>query len=505
MSNAFFDQNSQFFRPLVSKYRGQMAECLMAFYERLYGAEADYGQAVERAQVIETFQEALIRSPVLADAVGHGADDPAEAGRFRDTREQAGWMLNQLLDAGWLDRQVDDATLEITLSFTRTGRRFAEAFIDDRRRAWSSHRSRHRNTRNVRNALQSFLAHGEVYDLLDAWDYSERVLGDFTDVIEELNERRRALVREMQGAFDVDRASAEFFEFMEQRFQPDIAIRLSADSVEKYREQISQVIGRIRRQPSAFKAESEQRLRELMPDQVQPGQSLLWQFLDGIDQRVRNAADVMLPALRRSLQHFTKRADIIIRQMNYLSSRRHADVSEIARRLSALPAAEQSARLAHAAEAMAGLNLALPDPGQFRLHERRSAQVSDYRLHESPADDQQAMRSLYIDQAEAQAFYISQQRIQTFIQRRLAERDSLSSADMPIESAEDFMAVAHVISAGQLPEWTLEPTGRIVNDRYFSQRDEFVLTRRQNAVSRPDTTSHSQNDALNSQPMDSNA
>lgn len=482
----FFDQHQQFFRPLVSKYRAQVVECLTALYERLYGVEADYGQAVERNQVIETFQEALVRAPLMQEEAAQ--DDAPDQGRFRDTREQAGWLLNQLLDAGWMDRQVDDATLEITLSFTRTGRRFAEAFVDDRRRAYSSHRSRHRNTRNVRNALQSFQAHGEVYDLLDAWDYSERVLGDFTDVIEELNERRRALVKEMQGAFDVDRASAEFFEFMEQRFQPDIAIRLSADSVEKYREQISQVIRRIRRQPKAFKADAEQRLRELLPDQVQPGQSLLWQFLDGIEQRVKNAADVMLPALRRSLQHFTKRADIIIRQMNYLSSRKHADVAAVARRLAQLPEDEQSARLDRASEAMAGLSLALPDPDQLRLNERRAAQVTDYRLDAGAQDDEDAMRAVYISQAEAQAFYISQQKIQQFIQQRLAHHDSLSSADMPIENAEDFMAVAHVISAGLLDDWTIEPTGRQVSDDYFSARDEFVLTRQPSVNAAPTPT-----------------
>lgn len=475
----FFDHHSQFFRPLVSKYRAQVVECLTALYQRLYGAEADYGQAVTRQQVIETFQEALVRAPELTDSPHE--DDPeaeTERSRFRDTREQAGWLLNQMLDAGWLDRQVDDATLEVTLSFTRTGRRFTEAFVDDERKAGSTHRSRHRNTRNVRNALGSFLNHGEVYDLLDAWDYSERILADFTDVIEELNERRRALVREMEGAFNVDRASAEFFDFMEQRFQPDIAIRLSADSVEKYREQISDVIGRIRRQPKAFKGEAEQRLRELLPDQVEPGQSLLWSFLDGIDRRMRNAAEVMLPALRRSLQHFTKRADIIIRQMNYLSSRKHADVAAVARRLSGHSQAEQSRRLELAAAAMAGLSMGLPDPEQIRVHERRVAEVTDYSLMDDFADDMESRKAVHIDQAEAQAFYISQQKLQQYIADRLADHQELSSAELPIETAEDFMAVAHLISAGQLEEWTVEPTGRVLSDTYFSQRDEFVLSRR---------------------------
>ena len=57
-------------------------------------------------------------------------------------------------------------------------------------------RTRHRNTRNTRNSLKSFLDRGEVYDLLDAYEYSERIVSAFSDVIAELDERRRRLVRE---------------------------------------------------------------------------------------------------------------------------------------------------------------------------------------------------------------------------------------------------------------------------------------------------------------------
>lgn len=472
----FEDKQSQFFRPLVSKYRAQAAECLMALYQRSYGAEADYGQAVERSQVVETFQEALVRTPLLADQTTPEPEFDDNETRFRDAREHANWLVNQLLDAGWLARMVDDATLQSTLGFTRAGRRFTEAFIDDKRR--NQQRSRHRNTRNTRNALQSFLAHGEVYDLLDAYDYSERIISDFTDVIEELNERRRALVREMQNEFDVQRATAEFFEFMEQRFQPDIAIRLSADSVEKYREQISAVIQRIRRKPKAFKVEAEQRLRELMPDWVQPGRSVLWAVLDGIERRLKNAADIMLPALRRSLQHFTKRADIIIRQMNYLATQKHADVAAALSRLTNLPNAEQGRRLAAAGAVLARCQVGLMDPEHIRLPERARSAAINHQLTTEPEGDKSARQAVYVQQALDQAFYISQQKLQHYIAERLAQQEQLSSADLPIDSAEDFMAVAHLISAGQLADWVVEPTGRRLQDDYFYQRDEFVLSRR---------------------------
>ena len=40
---------------------------------------------------------------------------------------------------------------------------------------------------------------------------------------------------------------------MEKRFQPDLSVRLTADSVEKHRDRIASVLGKIRRKDKAFK------------------------------------------------------------------------------------------------------------------------------------------------------------------------------------------------------------------------------------------------------------
>ncbi|MFT5163945.1 MAG: hypothetical protein ACI9FJ_002542, partial [Alteromonadaceae bacterium] len=119
----FFDQErGQFFRPLTSKYRAQVLECLKELYQRLYSSSsADYGQALQRDTVIEIFQEALVRAPILADGDDTDdtnnldrAKDQAKESRFRNSREQAGWVLNQLIEFGWMEKQVDEATLQST-------------------------------------------------------------------------------------------------------------------------------------------------------------------------------------------------------------------------------------------------------------------------------------------------------------------------------------------------------------------------------------------------------
>jgi len=61
----FSEQRQQFFKPLTSKYREQVVECLRLLYERLYSANADYGESLRRNQLIEIFEEALARAPVL--------------------------------------------------------------------------------------------------------------------------------------------------------------------------------------------------------------------------------------------------------------------------------------------------------------------------------------------------------------------------------------------------------------------------------------------------------
>lgn len=435
----FADARTQFFRPLTSKYRAQIAECLRVLYERLYSAQADYGQSLRRDQMLDVFAEALARAPVLE------GDDDGET-RFRNHREQAVWVLNTLLEHGWLEKQVDPATLESTFPFTRTGRLFTQPLVEaDANRV----RTRHRNTRNTLNALEAFLQRGEVHDLLDAYEYSERIIADFADIIGELEERKRALVREVESQQLVQQATQAFFEFMENRFQPDVAVRLSADSVEKHRDAITAVIQRIRRQRKEFKAEAEVRLREVVPELVQPGRSVLWQILDTIETRMRRAAETMLPALRRALQGFTKRADIIMRQLSYLSTQRNSDVLRICQDLSRLPAAESERLLAQAGEVLAGVQLELVDPAQVRLTTRRRMEEVQTLVDEDTGMlSDESRREAFVQMALDQAFVVSDVQLRRYMLETLAGGRRIRTDALPVRTASDLLAMAHAIELG---------------------------------------------------------
>lgn len=477
----FSDDRLHFFKPLTSKYREQIAQCLCLLYQRQYSASADYGQSLKRDQVIELFEEALARSKdtVFDDMPEGELDEP----RFKTHREHASAVLKALIEAGWIERQVDTATFQSTFPFSRMGRIFTQSLLD----ADSSQiRTRHRNTRNTLNALEAFAGRGEVYDLLDAFDYSERIITDFTDIITELEDCKRELVKEVESQQLVHQATDQFFDYMEKRFQPDVSVRLSADSVEKYRDDISRIIHSIRRKSKSFKAQAEQRLRSCAPQllgrECDEQQSYLWYVLDTIEQRMRNAADVMLPALRRALHGFTKRADIVIRQLSYLSTQNNDTLLDICKVLAELADNEYSACLDAAADPMATMQISLIDPQHIKCVERRRKTLVDTRVGEEREIDLGARKELMVQQLLDQAFVFNRQQLHDYINRAVQEKRKISTRELPIENAYDLLALAHVIEIGAVNNldsslsFNIEHIGekRKIN-KYYESSDEFTI------------------------------
>jgi len=476
----FSEPRRHFFKALTGKYREQVVQCLCLLYQRQYSSTADYGRALSREQLLEILVEALARPQleVFDDELAtQGADDVEP--RFKNHREQANWVLKQLLEGGWLERQVDAATLHSSFPFTRLGRVFAQALLESDTRQI---RTRHRNTRNTLNALEALLSRGEVYDLLDAYEYSERIITDFTDVIAELDERKRELIREVESQQLAQQAAEQFFEFMEKRFQPDIAVRLSADSVEKHREDISRAVARIRRKPKDFKQDIERSLRRTVPDLCADEQSYLWFILDTIEQRMRNAAEIMLPALRSALHSFTRRADIIIRQLSYMNSRHNNDLLALCGELAELNDEQYAARLDGAADSMASLNINLVDPQHIKLQERQSRLWVDNVLATEQVVDKEVQRELMIRQLLDQAFMVNNSHLKDYVLHSLRAGQRISTRALNIDNANDLLAMAHVIEVGALNNlsselvFRVEATGRLVTDNeYYAQYDEFTI------------------------------
>ena len=488
-STAFFRKNRardmffnkakhQFFKPLVGKYREHVCQCVCLLYVRQYGSNADYGHSLNRDQIIEIFEESLIQIGEVPTNSESDIDDDATEERFKSPREHANWVLKQLIEFGWIERQVDAGNLQSTFPFSRMGRVFSQALLESDSKQI---RTRHRNTRNTLNALDAFANRGEVYDLLDAFDYSERIVTDFTDVVAELEEKKRALVQEMESQQLVQRAADQFFDFMEKRFQPDIQVRLSADSVEKHRADIDKRIRSIRRKKKEFKADAERELRRLAPGLCEPHQSYLHYVLDMIERRMHSAANTMLPALRAALHGFTKRADIIIRQMSFLTTQRDSDLVEICRELADLDPITRQQRLSKAADSVAGFNLRLIDPQQIKLSERKHKTVVDNTVSQYAELDKDAQKELMIQAMLDQAFAFNNQGIRDFVLDTLKGGSKLNTRELVIRDATSLLAAAHAIEVAGINNlssdlhFKVTRLGHTSKNNYYSAFDEHSI------------------------------
>lgn len=473
VSESFFiDDRLHFFRPLTGKYREQVMSCLRALYARLYSSLADYSRVVHRDLVLEVFQETITRTPVLEPS----EDDVALP--VRGDREQANWMLNLLLEYGWLERHVDEVTLTSTYAFSRIGRSFTQPMHE---LEGGRFRTRHRNTRNTCNALRSFLDKHEASDLLDAYEYSERIVSDFSDVIAELEERKRELVRDVEAQQLVQRASEEFFDFMEKRFMPDLAVRFSEDSVVKYRDELDSLLRRARAQRRETKAAVERELRRLAPELIAGPQHSVYLFvLSQIESRLHSAADTMLPALRSSLHGFTRRADILLRQLSFSEASQHAllDAFDALRQQSS---DEQGAALDAAAEHMAVIEIGFIDPDSLRLYNTERKRVVERRLETEQRDDPQARRRLFVEQALERAFAVNNRQLYDYLVGALAGGHEVRTSGLPIRDARELLYCAHAIEAGAAGwggagyRFEVTETGRRISNDYYAGSDEFVI------------------------------
>ena len=236
-AHLFFDaERTRFFRPLNSARRELVAACLRTLYERLHGPSADYAHNLNR----EDLKDLLMPEVQAHQARLDSADQQDELGAVEtdDPAQVASLIIRILVQDGWLEQFPDRQGLVTAFRFTRPGKLFAEAF-------WSLNRpsrSRQRNMRSCRNALDAALSErGDAHDLVDAYEYAEKVIEDLTEGIDDLQERVRQLMVEASFHSQWD----SFVEFL-QRFQRDYSKQLTVDSSTLHRGAIKQKLEQLR-------------------------------------------------------------------------------------------------------------------------------------------------------------------------------------------------------------------------------------------------------------------
>ena len=94
--------------------------------------------------------------------------------------------------------------------------------------------------RGCRNALEAALKNVDAYDLVDAYDYAEKVISDLSEGVDYFQELVRRLMSEASRTpWD------EFIEFLD-RFEKDFKKQMTADNVERHRQAIREAVNKLR-------------------------------------------------------------------------------------------------------------------------------------------------------------------------------------------------------------------------------------------------------------------
>ena len=192
----FQGPREHFFRPLNWQDREACAAVLRQLHERVHGPDADYAEALTRELVLEIIQQVIAqpayRNGALPESIAASGIVQPQA-----ERDYALNLLRALKEHGWLEDYKDPINLQPTLKLTRAGKAFAEVFaeLDNTR-----HKTRQRNMRSARKALQAFLESRDEDELLDAYDFASRVVQDLQDDIEYFRLLMQTLIEDTRDA-----------------------------------------------------------------------------------------------------------------------------------------------------------------------------------------------------------------------------------------------------------------------------------------------------------------
>lgn len=435
----FAPPREQFFRPLTHDNRELCAAVLRALHERVHGANADYAEVLTRDVVLEIIARAL-GDPVLRAL----AFAPGQTVRPEEERAYAGELLRKLKEHGWLEDYRDPIDLKPTLKLSRAGKAFSETFanLDDSRA-----KTRQRNMRSARKALEAFIATRDADELLDAHEFASRVVQDLQDDIEYFRQLIQSLTRE---ALEQRVAWSEFNDFIEKRFAREYAVRLVADSAERHRSRIVEALDDVRASEGPVRAQVDAQLLQRAPwlEQETQGRSPLLWLADRTESMVEAACSLKLPMLRSEMNNYVRRFTSLLRQALSLDYGAESPLGRSMAWLKERPMADHTLLLDALSLRLATSEVRLPG-GVLRWTVRDREAV---RPEQTPlVVDESSRLNALLRRAEAEAFAFSDELVLRGLMPHL-EQGPITLAALPVATAEDAVRVLHAVGAARSAE-----------------------------------------------------
>jgi Family of unknown function (DUF5716) len=441
--NTFFEgERLRFFRPLNSTRRELVVACLRALYERLHGPAADYAHNLTR----DALRELLL--PVVRERLDHATPD-AEQDEFNapeanDPQQLTSLLIRTLLADGWLEQFADRHGLVTAFRFSRAGKLFSEAL-------WAldrPSRSRQRNMRGCRNALDAALSgRGDAHDIVDAYEYAEKVIEDLTDGIDYFQD----LVRHLMQTASVHTQWSEFVEFLD-RFQREYSKQLTADNATLNRQAIRQNLEKLRAVPDAKFKRMDEQLHDIAhwAAKEHTGPSVYDWLLSRIEDIVDAACESKQPGFLKAMETYLKRVNGLALQSMMLRSgqTRHSYLAAI-QKLSESSSDEQDRLLARIGEQLTSTEVRVLDPASFKLRtatQRRKAVTVTVR----PRASREERLAAAMARAESETFSIPNELVAEKLRSdlRIFQHPIRVSA-LPTGSARDVIRAMQAVEAAR--------------------------------------------------------
>lgn len=434
----FTNERYHFFKPLTGKLREVVANCLRELYDSTYGTESDRLSGLSRENLKGVFLPVVQQTPMLAAEVSDDSDSEVS-----DDQRIASEVIRILVKEGWLEQRPDPVSLQTVFCFTKPGKMFAKVLSEIERPRGIT---RQRNMRSVKNSLVAYISGGQdPNDLYDAFEYAERVVTDLSEDIEHFYEMVRRLVSEASQR----QAWVEFLDFIDRKFQKEMAVRLVADNAERHRADIRERLDDIRSLPVASFQAAEFNLDYALPTltSARVGDSTLSWTVNRIEEMIDSACDMKLPELYSSMKSYTTRLTSLLRQVMVMQKGvSEAKLGMTISALKALERTEQDALLLRVGATMEPANVRLIDPQSFRIlagAEKRKAST----VVLAPAVTRAGREKAFIDLAEAKAFAVSNDDILDTVLVHFKDKVQMKLSDMPLETAKQVITVLHAVEA----------------------------------------------------------
>ncbi len=439
----FFEAERQrFFRPLNSARRELVAACLRALYDRLHGPAADYAHHLTREMlkallfpVVSAYQD------IVLDDAEWGEESEKEV---HEPSVLVSMVIRSLLADGWLEQFADRSGLVVAFRFSRPGKLFAEVL-------WSldrPSRSRQRNMRGCRNALDAALSErGDAHDLVDAYEYAEKVIEDLTDGIDYFQE----LVRNLMQTASVHTQWSEFVEFLE-RFQRDYSKQLTADNATLNRQAIVQKLEKLRTVSELKFQRIEAQLGDIAHWAVKEhsGHSVYDWLLTRIEDIVDAACQSKQPGFLKAMENYLKRVNGLALQSMMLRTgqTRHAYLAAV-QKIAESSKETQDKILSHIGRHLASVEVRLLDPASFKLktatQRRKAVTVS---IRPKPTRNERLIAAMV--RAESEVFSISNEEIVQGLRADLRVfQHPIRLSAMPTTSARELIRAMQAVEAAR--------------------------------------------------------